>query len=291
MSVGPYLEVLSRLDHFTDHTVALLRAALAQDLSGLGLLGKAIVHSENVWGALQSAQEGIAYFQPRSSIEIRLRQGRCRLVYSQMFGSGSGPLLDIQYSIGVLTNLLQESPHFAASNVIVRYPGAKSDHETLFGNSVKVVASEQGVIDFDDTLLKSPLRRSDPDIVAVVVDAMKALSEDLDPSKEYTTLVHSLQIAALERKSAPLQQNAVAKLLDLSPRMLQYYLRKEGARFDMVRDMNRHAIARRGLLRGKSISEVARETGFAHRQGFSEAFSKWEGMSPSVFRSRGFEAE
>ncbi len=67
--------------------------------------------------------------------------------------------------------------------------------------------------------------------------------------------------------------------------MLQHKLRNEGARFDQLRDATRHRRARKRLLEGRSIKEVAADIGFEHRQGFSEAFSKWEGMPPSEFRS------
>lgn len=287
ISAGAYLDALSRIDHFSNHTAEILHAALSQDIGDLGLLGKAIVHSENVWEALQTTREGMRYFQPGSDFEVRLHQGKCRLLYCHTFGDGPGPTLDTQYSIGVLGNLLMNSVDFGSANASIRYPGAHARHEALFGNVAEISASEYGIIEFDDKFLKSPLRRSKPNVVEIVRDAMQSIPDNFDQETEYSTLVSVLQSSSIRLQAAPLQQTEVSALLDISSRMLQYRLKQEGVRFDHLRDRERHLVAREALLLGKSTSEVANEVGFVHRQGFSEAFSRWEGITPSEFRSRG----
>lgn len=284
---GSYLEVLARLDHISDKTAELLAAALSQDLSTIGLAGKAIVHAENLWSALQTVAEGIRYFQPGSEVRTRLRHGKCQVTYRHPFGDGPSQALDVQYSIGILCNVLFECEKTPAAGLRVHYPGARREHERLFRNIAIVSNSPQGLIEFDSNLLRCSLRRSTPAKSEMLLSVMAAHMEESDTSAPCATLVRSLQISSIEHQHRVLSQVEVASLLGLSVRMLQYKLKREHARFGQLRDESRLKFARQFLLEGQSIARTAHSLGFAHRQSFSEAFSNWQGMSPSEFRSRG----
>ncbi|MFY0691306.1 MAG: helix-turn-helix domain-containing protein [Paracoccaceae bacterium] len=286
MPVGDYLEILDRIDRFGVQSAELLQASLSQDFRDLGLLGKAVVHAENLWNALQLIRDGLSYFQPGSEIDIRIHRGRCRVTYQNNFGDGHPPALDTQYTIGLLTNVLMECDAIGSANVQICYPGALVDHSIQYSSFASVSDSARGMIEFDDQILRSPLRRRIPYMSDILCDVVGSISGDETETMYYSRLVGLLQAASLERQRMPLTQAKMADLLDVSVRMLQVKLKSEGSRFDKIRDATRHRVASGRLLEGKDIIEVAAHVGFAHRQGFSEAFSKWEGMSPSEFRSR-----
>jgi AraC-like DNA-binding protein len=287
MPTGDYLEAMARLDHLADEAAPILRAAFTQDLSALGFFGKAIVHAENLWVGVQASRTGIRYFQPGSRIEIRIRYGRCRISYHHPFGKGRAQALDAQYTIGLYCNLLAEVIGAPSANVCVRYPGGRPEHEQLICELGRVSDCDFGMIEFDDYLLRSPLRRSAAHTAEIISDVVATFVTEPDNDPGLSATVQSLQSASLERQHRPLSQVEMSELLDMPVRTLQHTLKTEGVRFDLLRDKSRHKLARQALQKGREIEEVAHDVGFAHRQSFSEAFSKWEGCSPSEYRSRG----
>ena len=282
-----YLEALARISSVDECAGVILQAALTQDFGQIGMLGKAIVHAENLWSAFLLLKDGIAYYQPGSRIDVRMRFGRCRLTYHHPFGKGRAQALDVQYTIGLLCNLVFESMGSASGNLHLRYPGARAEHRRLFGDLGHLSDGEYGMIEFNDHLLRGPLRRSMPSLSDVIFAAIGDLQDGPDSAAKISPLVRALQLASIEHQRRPLSQAEVAWLFDVPVRTLQHNLKTEGCRFDRLRDNSRHALARQALLKGKELEMVAHDIGFAHRQSFSEAFSKWEGCSPSEFRSRG----
>lgn len=281
-----YLECLSRIEHRNAHTHTVLQAGLCEDLGLLGLVGKSLVHAANLWSALQFAREGLEYFQPGSHLQIRIKRERCRITYRHGFGEGEGTALDTQYTMGLLGNLLKECSGMDAADLSVGYPRARADHWSGLDASVQVLESGHGIIEFNDRLLGQPLRRSNARLADIARLAMDAENSAQSTGDTIAARIEGLQTASLERQSKSLSQSETSGMLGVSVRMMQYYLQKEGHRFDTIRDASRHKLAKRLLLEGRSIEHVSERVGFAHRQGFSTAFTKWEGTSPAVFRSQ-----
>lgn len=78
----------------------------------------------------------------------------------------------------------------------------------------------------------------------------------------------------------------VARHLGTSPRTLQRRLNQRGVCFWTLVDQSRFEIAA-ALLRDTDlqIKEIAMRLGYSTPGGFSRAFTRWAGCSPSVFRT------
>lgn len=287
ISRDAYLEGLARVDHVDDLGAVMLRAGMEQDFADMGLFGKAVTHAESLWAALCIIRDAVPYMVPGASFDIRIRRGRCRFAYSHPFGVGIEATLDVQYTIGLICNLLAERTGLRNANVVVGYPGARTDSAALLGDVSTVAVSEACFAEFDDHLLRTPLKRSIPALSDVILTAMDEVPDRPDPAREMSDLVTLLQSASLRNQQRALSQRELGHLLDLPLRTLQHTLAREGSRFDELRDAPRHAAARAALRDGREIAEVAESIGFSHRQNFSAAFTRWEGCSPSEFQSRG----
>jgi len=78
----------------------------------------------------------------------------------------------------------------------------------------------------------------------------------------------------------------VAKQLGTSPRTLQRRLNRRGLCFWALVEQSRFEIAG-ALLRDTDlkVQEIATRLGYSSPGGFSRAFARWAGCSPSAFRS------
>ena len=282
-----YLDGLARIDHFDQNDTIMLRAGMDLDFASIGLIGKAVIHSETIWEAIKLIQTSVAYFAEGIRLDVSIRRNRCRLTYYHPFGTDNEAALDVQYTIGLLCNVLSESAKMGAANVRVRYPGAHQSHAAVLGEDVSISKGEIGIVEFDDHILREPLKRSAVSFADVLVFAMREMPTVQNKKSEFSDLVSALQIASITCQRRPLERVEVANILDLPERTLQHRLTAEGNRFDLLRDKMRHDVARDLLLRGHGIEDVGESVGFSHRQSFSKAFSKWEGLSPTEFRSRG----
>ena len=77
----------------------------------------------------------------------------------------------------------------------------------------------------------------------------------------------------------------VAQEMGISKRTLQRHLRTQMVSFASLRDRVRFNRAINCLLHGKkNIEEISKYLGFSDRTSFTNAFRRWSGSSPGVFR-------
>ncbi len=78
----------------------------------------------------------------------------------------------------------------------------------------------------------------------------------------------------------------VASSLAMSSRTLRRRLREKNTSFQELLDAERHQVAIQFLLdTTMNIQQIAEYCGFNDAQNFSQAFRRWQGMSPTEFRS------
>ena len=78
----------------------------------------------------------------------------------------------------------------------------------------------------------------------------------------------------------------VASGLAMSSRTLRRRLKEKNTSFQELLDAERHQVAREFLLdTTMNIQQIAEYCGFGDAQNFSQAFKRWQGMSPTEFRS------
>lgn len=77
----------------------------------------------------------------------------------------------------------------------------------------------------------------------------------------------------------------IAEDLDLSKRTLQRRLQQQDANFAQLRDSLRFHYAIKYLIdEHMSVDSVSKTLDFSDRTSFTNAFKRWTGLSPSVFR-------
>ncbi len=287
VGADPYLEGLARLEAGVSDPGFAIRAALSQDFGQIGLLGQGIIHAETLWDALVSAREGISYYQSETTIRFGLRMDRFRIEYIHNFGESAEAALDVQYSISLFLNLICQVKHYRDANIFVRFPRCQPGFHSYIPWAERVSKASRGTIEFDSFLLRQRLRHSDPGLSATISSAMKSLEDEEAETPSISALTLQLQKAALREMHAPLSLKKIADILATPTRTIQHDLQKGGTSFAAVRDGARHRLAKKELQAGRSVSETAHLLGYAQYQSFTEAFSRWEGASPSEFGSRG----
>jgi len=156
---------------------------------------------------------------------------------------------------------------------------------------------------FDRSVLDRPLRGALPSLHAAaarrVAEQLETLetqmaqraSQDASTGSTFTPHSLSAQIQArLLRQPALLGQGieALAADLGLHPRTLQRRLREEGQQHSGIVNQIRHRLAQDWLKHSpESVENIAERLGFADRRSFSQAFTRWQGISPSEFRRQG----
>jgi AraC-like DNA-binding protein len=168
-----------------------------------------------------------------------------------------------------------------------RFPFAAPSHADayplLFPGPLSFGAP-QAAIQFDARYLSLPLRRDE-----------KALGQMLKHALPLTVLQYRRDRLLVEQvrqalAASPAQSHnaqALAALLNVSPRTLHRQLKEEGASLQRLKDEVRFAIARDVLYRtDKPVKQVAAAAGFGNEKSFTRAFREWSGTSPTEFRSK-----
>jgi AraC-like DNA-binding protein len=163
--------------------------------------------------------------------------------------------------------------------------GAQVDarvYGSYFGVPVRFNQAENRLINAS-TSLDKPLKGGFPSLNAqaqlMVEQRLKKLSEQGSLTARLERLL-SLRTDLLGAKV-----DEVAVLLDLHARTLQRRLKEEGEGFAEMQNRLRHERARK-LLQGTDldIEAISLKLGFQDRHSFTRAFTRWEGVSPMVFR-------
>ena len=83
-------------------------------------------------------------------------------------------------------------------------------------------------------------------------------------------------------------EERLAEALSMSRRTLQRKLAENGLSYRVILDKIRHDLARRHLGSDeKSLTDIAFMLGFSEQSAFARAFKRWQGVSPSEYRSQG----
>jgi AraC-like DNA-binding protein len=135
---------------------------------------------------------------------------------------------------------------------------------------------------------------------AAWLDRALALAEPVAAREAVAALAQELRLVTttedwVERTRAVLGEpgngcpdlDAAATRLKVSSRTLRRHLQRQGSTFHELRDEVRRARAITLLANSEMpIDAVARELGYADVAGFTRAFQRWTGQSPSTYRKR-----
>ena len=193
--------------------------------------------------------------------------------------------------VSVLRNVLGVACWLIDSRIALKgasFPFAAPTHQdayaVLFGGPTRF-GEAQAAIHFDARYLRLPLRRDE-----------KALQQMLQNALPLTVLQYRRD-RLLGQQVRQLLSNhpqdthsadALAGLLNVSPRTLHRQLKEEGTTLQALKDDVRHHKATELLLRSqRPIKQVAEAAGFQNEKSFIRAFKGWTGQTPAEFRRAG----
>ncbi|MCA0871465.1 helix-turn-helix domain-containing protein [Seohaeicola saemankumensis] len=286
LAQGVFLETLERLSRFDNENNLFVRAGMTPELPSLGLYGKACVHADTLWTALACAKQHMPYFYGGMQLQFHMTRRRFRI---RLESSTSGDAADkqlVQYFCALLCYLIKLSVKVDDADLQLFYPGGSTSHEHVFSFATRIANGSECVAEFNEAILKYPLTTSDPDLHSVLTLFLDRIQRQRPQGTDVYSTVKGLNEAAIDACFRPVSLAEAAYILDFHPRTLQLKLKERHIRFSDLRDAALHRKARLELAAGRSISETSDLLGFEHRQSFSEAFSRWEGMAPSEFASR-----
>ena len=187
--------------------------------------------------------------------------------------------------LGVVLCALERALHRSLLPVEVRFKHpARGEHElyeTRLGAPV-VFGTEHTEIFMAADVVNAPTVRPDRHLSSLMSDQMHNRFEIPHHTEEIDRLV----VAMLERAKDPehWKLEGVADKLGVSPRTLQNKLAAQGATFKILVDGVRKEKAELLLRSPKTLTEIAYQLGFTDTSGFTRAFSRWHGVSPSDWR-------
>ena len=280
ISGSTYLKGISDIVRMAEDDDFFVRASLEQEIDKLGVFGRAIVSADTLWEALQTAATALRYYQNDSDLVIRTYRGKCRIWYFTPLVAHDAKQ-DIQYTMGLLAKVVFLARAQVDAGINIAYPGASPAHFKNISAISSVRDSRQGHIEFHEDLLKAKMYQSDSVRAGVLTRYLNGRKLFQKPQTQKSELVAGLVRASFG--IAPWSLSDTAKVIGVGPRSLQIQLKDEGTAFREIVKVERHKEARRLLASGVGIDGTADAIGFEHRQSFSEAFTNWEGCSPSTY--------
>ena len=162
-----------------------------------------------------------------------------------------------------------------------RAPGDTGPYRRLFGSTPRFNA-QQYAMAFPAGLLGRPVRGADPDLRRILEKSVAAYWAVKQPSMTHT--VTRMLHARVVFPDTSLE--AVASELSMLPRTLNRRLQAEGKSFRELINEARFEVARQ-LLAGTrmDVTDIALALGYADPSGFTHAFQRWSGISPSEWRT------
>lgn len=127
-----------------------------------------------------------------------------------------------------------------------------------------------------------PIVAADTNALRVAEERCRLLIEQVT---EAGTLSELIAMTLRESSDGPPSEEEVARMLNISCRTLNRYLKKEKTSFRDIARSVQHTLARERLEAGQmSINEIAYSLGFSDAANFTRAFRNVERCSPSQYR-------
>jgi AraC-like DNA-binding protein len=154
-------------------------------------------------------------------------------------------------------------------------------------NHSKLADQEESALPTSELIMKAsylslPLRRDEAALQRMLETALTLTV--LQYRKDRLLLTQVKQTLAMYPQDTH-SAEALAPLLNLSPRSLHRQLKEEGTSLQVLKDEVRRERAIELLQRTrKPIKQVAESAGFQNEKSFIRAFKQWTGQTPAAFR-------
>ncbi len=166
-------------------------------------------------------------------------------------------------------------------------PASSEEYQRIFCCPV-LFGQKKNSMSIDPRILKTPIRMSNPALLAHFEKYAQDFLAEMDRKDETTRAVTEILLARLDNESMSIEK--VAREMSVSVRTLQHRLETEGVVFsDLLKEI-RERLAKKYLLENYSVEQITYLLGFSEPSVFRKAFKKWSGITPKEYRERSFSA-
>lgn len=163
-------------------------------------------------------------------------------------------------------------------------PADLSVYEAFFAVPLTFESARNEIV-MDSNRLSDPLPTAYPRYHERLLRLADERLAELGRAQGLAGRVASLLAQRMGRE--PMDINAIAAQLNMTPRTLQRRLRGEGGSFARLRDQVRHETACDQLAAEHcDMEQLARSLGFSDTANFYHAFRRWQGCAPGAYRRR-----
>ncbi|MGC4060839.1 MAG: AraC family transcriptional regulator [Aquabacterium sp.] len=161
-------------------------------------------------------------------------------------------------------------------------------YEDFFGGQVSFGAPLTR-LEFDQTYLALPLRKSDPALLALMDQQAEQLLQQVAAVPAIVDAWRKTLVPLIREGQTSLA--ALAAAHHTSPRSLQRRLAEQGTSFQQLLDNTRQHLAERHLMDAKlDLAEIALLLGYSEQSAFTRAFRAWTGLAPAQWRRQQLKA-
>lgn len=256
------------------------------EIRSAGVVGYAMLHSDTLLGALRRIVRFAKLLNQRAELALDDWGDRWRLqaLHQPLIPGFRQPVDEgIAGVIAVLREIAQRDLVPAAVYFSYPRPEDTSTHRRIFGTALHF-GTPATAIEIWDRDVRTSVPSADPGLTRYLDQLAEIGLESLPSPKTYAERVRQAVWPHLSEGLPTLKE--IASELALSSRSLQRRLREEETSFADVVDGLRHDKACL-MLKDPNLAvyEVGYLLGYSDPSTFHRAFRRWQGTSPSRFRS------
>ncbi|TNF33359.1 MAG: AraC family transcriptional regulator [Gammaproteobacteria bacterium] len=246
-------------------------------------LGLALVSSDSIADMLSRLSRYRQAINALGDGEIRVSPVTITLEFRIPAGEVAPTALDAFIGFTVKLCRLLAGETFHPLEVALQRPCPKS--QAVFGNwfacPIRYGASNNRLV-----LDRRAVERRRPGANPALIATLEQQVCDYLARFRASSLAERIAYVFANRLEDALPDEArVAHILGMSRRSLQAHLQQEGLAFRALRQTYQAQEARRLLAAGVPVTTVAYSLGFSDSSNFARAFRRWQGCSPSRYRS------
>lgn len=255
----------------------------------LGLWGYLAVSSPTLGAALRNIIDTFPFHQQHSLLRLAPRNdGLLMLQYQIRAPDIVERRQDADLSLGMFLNIFREclGRGWTPETVYFEHPRPVDarQHEAAFG-APACFSQPTNALVFRPEVLKHPMPRRDPKMMAMMRACLEALGSKADDFEPLTDRVRMAVRTRLADGWPSLE--AISEDLRLSPASIQRELARVGLTYKGLVQAVRRELALAYLRQHHlPLSEIAFLLGYSELSAFSRAVRRWTGRSPKSVRNR-----
>lgn len=255
-----------------------------------GTFGLGLLNCETVEQMIEFVQQYLSIRIPFIEIATITANDNLIVLAKDTHWQGDLHRFVIEAVTGAMVNILkaiqQKVPDLTIDRLFFDYPAPHYREKYHFFSDIE--------IDFEHAYCGIAVNKANLSLPIPQVDklsfmqAKQACQEELEKSQHSNTYKGKVQQCLMQTlklgsNSKP-DLNRVARQLNVSPRSLNRYLKKEGTSYRQLLDEHQSLLAKEALLSyGYSVTQTALNLGFMDVANFRRAFKRWYQCTPSAF--------